>query len=60
MELEISFTKCNKCEKRRGGGGEFLMNLKHEFEQKEGVFNGTAVSLIDLGLAPGTLPCGKI
>jgi hypothetical protein len=49
-----------KEEGQVGGGGGFLMNLKHEFEAKDGGLNGTVVSLIDLGLAPGTLPCGKI
>jgi hypothetical protein len=36
------------------------MNLKYEFEPKEGILNGVAVGFIDLGLAPDALPFGKI
>ena len=36
------------------------MNLKYEFEPKEGILNGMAVRFIDLGLAPVMLPFGKI
>jgi hypothetical protein len=36
------------------------MNLKYKFEPKEGILNGMAVRFIDLGLAPDTLPFGKI
>jgi hypothetical protein len=46
-----------------GGWGrefEFLMNLKYEFEPKEGILNGMTVCFIDLSLAPETLPFGKI
>jgi len=35
------------------------MNLKYEFELKEGILNGMAVRFIDLVLAPDTLPFGK-
>jgi hypothetical protein len=36
------------------------MNLKYEFEPKEGILSSMEVRLIDLGLAPDTLPFGKI
>jgi len=35
------------------------MNLKYEFELKEGILNGMEFRFIDLVLAPDKLPFGK-